>query len=310
MDGAEGRAARAAPGASISAGLGGRLQRLSPGWWLTGAVLAITTALWASGRIAIGATPDLWPWRGPVQLIGLWATSLLAVVLLAAARSRAIEPLFGGLDRAVRLHRRLGPMVVALMCVHAAFVVPATLSAGQPLADFFVPFGSPTARSMDSIPFYLLLVWTGLAYLRRLGYERWLWLHGLMGPIFLAVGAHSVAAGGTVQGFEPLRFWMWFLLLVGTAAWLWRSVLYRWWAPRYRYAVERVTPRGPDAVDLVLRPRDRRMIYEPGSFVFIGLPGTGWRRPELHPFSISSSPAERDLRLSIRTVGDFTGSIP
>jgi predicted ferric reductase len=34
------------------------------------------------------------------------------------------------------------------------------------------------------------------------------------------------------------------------------------------------------------------------------------QQKELHPFSISSSPVDRDLRLSIRTVGDFTRRLP
>jgi predicted ferric reductase len=34
------------------------------------------------------------------------------------------------------------------------------------------------------------------------------------------------------------------------------------------------------------------------------------QQKELHPFSISSSPVERDLRVSIRTVGDFTRRLP
>ena len=52
------------------------------------------------------------------------------------------------------------------------------------------------------------------------------------------------------------------------------------------------------------------MIYEPGTFVFLRVPDMEGQEKELHPFSISSSPVERDLRLSIRTIGDFTRRLP
>lgn len=55
-----------------------------------------------------------------------------------------------------------------------------------------------------------------------------------------------------------------------------------------------------------MRPIDRRMMYEPGTFAFVRVPGLGGAERELHPFSITSSPIDRDLRFSVRMVGTFT----
>jgi predicted ferric reductase len=52
------------------------------------------------------------------------------------------------------------------------------------------------------------------------------------------------------------------------------------------------------------------MMYEPGTFVFLRVPDMEGQQKELHPFSISSSPVDRDLRLSIRQIGDFTRRLP
>src|SRR5215475_4141865 len=59
-----------------------------------------------------------------------------------------------------------------------------------------------------------------------------------------------------------------------------------------------------------MRPVDRRMMYEPGTFVFLRVPEIKGQQKQLHPFSISSSPVERELRVSIRTIGDFTRRLP
>jgi len=51
------------------------------------------------------------------------------------------------------------------------------------------------------------------------------------------------------------------------------------------------------------------MMFEPGTFVFIGVQSFKGRERELHPFSISSSPLDRHLRVSIRQIGDFTQEV-
>jgi len=285
------------------------LWGVAPGWRLTLGALAVTTVLWALGWVSADGGDPFWPWRGPSLLLSVWAITLMAVILLATARSRMIEPLFGGLDRAVRLHRQLGPTAIALTLVHVALYIPPAVENGRSLGDLLVPFWSPAADSFNALMLYALLIWTALAYSRRLSYEGWLSLHGLMGPIFLATSAHALTSGPTILAFEPVRFWMWALVLVGAFSWAYRVVFYRWLAPRYRYTVQAVEKRSADTLDLVLRPRDRRMIYEPGTFVFVNRPGSGRTRRELHPFSISSSPAERHLRVSVRMLGDFTRAL-
>jgi predicted ferric reductase len=82
--------------------------------------------------------------------------------------------------------------------------------------------------------------------------------------------------------------------------------MFRRTGAKYVYRVARVVPRGPDGFDLVAVPAERRMSYEPGRFVFLTIAeGRRWSR-EMHPFSLSSTPVTREIRLSIRQAGDFT----
>ncbi|HBC08030.1 MAG TPA: hypothetical protein DC046_10685 [Rhodospirillaceae bacterium] len=286
-----------------------RLTAVSPGWWLVLSALIVTTVLWFMGRASMPADAPFFPWLGPSLLISAWSITLLTLLLLANIRSRKIEPFFGGLDRAVRLHRQLGPLAVGLILIHVALYVPPELGIEGSLADLLIPFHSSRGgEAFNALILWLVIAWTALAYTKRLRYERWLSLHGLFGPIFILTSVHALMAGPTINAFEPLRFWMWLLVLVGSGAWFYRVVLYRWVAPRFHYSVLRVDRTSENTVDLVMRPKSRRMIYEPGTFVFINRPDRD--RRELHPFSISSSPAERDLRVSVRMVGDFTRELP
>lgn len=141
-------------------------------------------------------------------------------------------------------------------------------------------------------------------------YERWLVLHRVIGLLFLAGAAHAATEPGTIADFEPLRTWIVVLLLAGGAAWLYRIVLFARLGPRYPYRVETAAVRGSNIIDLVMRPVSRRMMYEPGTFVFLRIPSLGGHDKELHPFSISSSPVDRELRVSIRMIADFTKRLP
>ncbi|MGB0694203.1 MAG: ferredoxin reductase family protein [Rhodospirillaceae bacterium] len=286
-----------------------RLRGVPPGWWLVAALLLITTVLWGIGVLVARPASALNPWLGPSLLLSDWAIALLAVILLATTRSRSIEPLFGGLDRAVRFHRQLAPIAIGITFIHVLMYIPPALSEGRTVAHVLIPFWSENPNeSLTAGVFWLLVALTAAAYNKTWRYERWLLVHGLLGPVFLMTSAHALMLGPVIQAFEPLRFWMWALVLVGAGAWIYRVLLFRRVAPHYPYKVEQATVVGDNTLDLVMRPKARRMMFEPGTFVFIrrpsgGLPG---QEREAHPFSISSAPTERDLRLSIRMVGDFT----
>ena len=277
--------------------------------WLVTASLSITTGLWIAGRLDEFSGAELWPWRGPSQLVMLWSATLASLAILSVVRARALEPLFGGLDVAVRLHRKLGLAALLMLGVHVVLLAADAVAQGTSLMAVLVPFGSADERSIDILVFYVLIVLGILAYDHRLRYERWLVLHRLIGLLFLFGTLHAAMQPGTIQQYEPLRTWIVMLLLVGAAAWIYRILLFWRFGPRYRYQVESVVPRGAETVDLVMRPLERRMMYEPGTFVFLSVPSFEGKERELHPFSISSSPVQHHLRVSIRQVGDFTKQI-
>ena len=286
------------------------LEAFRPGWILTTGSLIITTVLWIAARFPDQIPTDFWPWRALSQLTILWSVTLMAIAMLSVVRAHALEPVFGGLDRSVRFHRILGPSAILLLIAHVILLTAVEFHDGTTVGDVFIPFWSESTRSVDIFVFYLLLLLGGLAYDRRMSYERWLSIHRLTGLVFLGGAAHAAIEPGTIADFEPLRTWIVILILAGGAAWLYRVVLFNRLGPRYRYLLERMVSRGSNIIDLVMRPVERRMMYEPGTFVFLRVPDLEGQQKELHPFSISSSPVDRDLRVSIRTVGDFTRRLP
>jgi predicted ferric reductase len=280
---------------------------MRPAWIIATATFLLTTGLWIAGRVTQDLTEDLWPWRGPAQITALWMLNLTALTLVAGTRARALEPLFGGLDRAIRMHRHLGTAAIIMTGVHLLLLVPPRL--GENLGEIWNPFFPNSPFALDVAIVWVLIPLTATVWWRRLPHHAWLWCHRILGTMLLISCFHSLTASETINAYEPLRFWMWLLCFIGLASLLYRLFLFRRMGPRHGYTVEAVAPRGAGVIDLLLRPRDRRMSFDPGAFVYVSVKGSAAVPEEMHPFSIASSPAERDLRLSIRQVGDWTGKL-
>src|SRR5262245_52244760 len=171
--------------------------RLSRRGWLVAGTLAITTAMWVAGRLDEIGSAALWPWRGPSQLVMLWSAALASLAILSVVRARALEPLFGGLDTAVRLHRKLGLAAIVLLAIHVALLAVDAVAQGTSVASILVPFW-PQGRSIDILAFYALIGLGILAYDRRLRYEHWLLMHRVIGPLFLFGTLHAAMQPGTI----------------------------------------------------------------------------------------------------------------
>ncbi len=280
-----------------------------PGRVTVGVVLGITSLTFVHAKWQAGWQEGLWPWLGLSQLLGFWAVALMAVSLVAGSRAKMVEGLFGGLDQAVTLHRRTGPAAIIVLIVHVLLLVPVQLDRGHSLADLFVPFWSPNTRAVDVMSFWGFVVLSALAYYQAMRYERWQWVHRGMGVVFIGFTLHFFTLPSSLDASAPLMVWTALLFLAATAAWVYRVALFRRFGPRYRYALKSVDERGADTFDLVMQPTSRRMVYDPGTFVFIGVEGHPSIPDELHPFSLSSSPAQRELRVSIRQAGDHTARL-
>ena len=58
----------------------------------------------------------------PSQITILWTVTLTPIAMLAVVRAHALEPIFGGLDRAVHLHRVIGLAALLLLVAHVMFL--------------------------------------------------------------------------------------------------------------------------------------------------------------------------------------------
>jgi len=110
-----------------------------------------------------------------------------------------------------------------------------------------------------------------------------------------------------VAQVDMLKYYMFFLIVLGFAAILYRTVLGFYFVPRLEYTIEEIRTVNPLIMEIVLKPKDEKRCirYTPGQFIFIGFPDSKGLE-EVHPFSLSSQPEGVCISIGVKALGDYT----
>ena len=235
--------------------------------------------------------------------------------LVLVGRFKWVERSFG-LDRLVWLHQKNGLLVLGALIAH-----PILVTAGHALKDgvsLQIQLNN-LFTSGDGVPLavggWLMFLTLGALSVapvrRRMRYERWYATHlGAYAAIVLAF-VHQTRLGRDFAK-HPILASGWYGLHACVAAGV---VYFRFLSPallfwRHRFTVERLERETEDVISVVIRGRSLAAFpIRAGQFMFVRF----WARPfwwQSHPFSISQLPDGNEIRLSIKSAGDFTSSIP
>ena len=299
--GARGRTARRDAGVRLAAGvvLWASLLVVSYWWVAGGNVQQLVT--WPDGLAAAG------------RLLGLVASDLLLVQVLLMARVPVLEAAFGQ-DRLAVLHRWTGFTSFTLVLAHVVLTTWG-YAAGSPAA--FVPTLWLLTRTY---PGMLLAVAGSIALVavtvtsirwarRRLRYESWHLLHLYA---YLGVGLalpHQLWTGQDFGSVTATDAWWTAWALTAATVLGCRVGLPLWRSARHRLRVTSVVPEAPGIVSVSLTGHrlDRLRVHAGQFFVWRFLGREGWTQG--HPYSLSSAPDGRSLRITFRIPdGDRTAA--
>lgn len=287
----------------------GRQSLGGPGWFaILLPPLAAVLLRWPGDAAAgLYATPS-GALRGLGLLAGLAGYVAFALSLILGARIPLVERLFRALDRMYLFHRRLGKGVAGLLVAHVALLLASTAVAGGSVGGLLLPDAGWRVFSgvLALVGFTVVIV---LSVYGRLGHEAYLKVHRFFGAAYALGALHALRVPAFADQSVVLSAYLGVVTLAALAAWTYRSVLGRSLVGRRYYEVAEVRALRPTIAELVLDPLDQPLDFAPGQLVFVGLNDPSVGR-ELHPFSITSAPGDRQLRLVIKAVGDFTRALP
>jgi predicted ferric reductase len=231
---------------------------------------------------------------------GVVALVMMAFASILGARWKAVESVFGGLDRVYETHKWLGVWALVFASVHLVF------KAGMPGWDTAAIIDLPSflVRLVRQLSFVALMVIVLLALNRRIPYRTWRWWHKLSGPLFLVVVLHWLSFKTPIVLVSPAGLWLAGASVLGLLAALYKLFMYPLLSRHAEYRVVSVLP-GPSAVKLSMAPVGNGIPFKAGQFAFLSFNESGLLEP--HPFTIASAGgAGQPVQFVIRALGDYT----
>jgi predicted ferric reductase len=236
--------------------------------------------------------------------LGIAALSLLALQLVLPARMPVLSSI--GAEVAVRLHRRLADIMLAVVAAHVVTVMVADPSRVELLGFVGEPWRAQAA--IGSVAALAVLVVTSVVRRRvRLPYVVWRAVHVLLGALALVLAVvHTIGVGRYLVA-GPAGWALTALTIAGLGALvIMRSRRLRGGSLR-AYTVEQVVAERGGAVTLVLAADGHLgQRFIPGQFAWLKLPHLMSSLSE-HPFSYSSSAEAPDRpTFTMKTMSGFS----
>lgn len=231
------------------------------------------------------------------EIMSSWVITVFGFNLLMATRARWVERIFGGLDKMYLIHRRSGIIAMVLLFLHFG-IVPRhpEFAIGKPLG--FIA---------------MLFIFIGIAlsvapvFRRRILYNKWLSMHRLMGPFYILGVCHAYLVPTLISKLPIVRTYVFGMSVLGILSWFYRVFGHKKTHPKKSYKVKHIRNFGASLVELELTPEAEGLQFTSGQFAFFNFPRINPR--EYHPFTIASPAGESDLKVVIKSSGDFTSAV-
>jgi len=242
------------------------------------------------------------------QILGLVGMTLFSINLILAGRLKFFDKYFKGLDRVYNNHHKLGLISFSLLLFHPLFLVVKYITISiRDAGLFFVPFvNMPITWGIISL--FLMIVFISLTIYINLKYQSWKFSHKFMTLVFVFAILHTFFITSDISRNNFLRYYILILAFVGLVVSIRQAFLGKFLNRKLKYKIKNINQLNEDILEIEMEPLNKRVVFNPGQFAFFNFFGSGVRS-ESHPFSISSSNNESNLKITVKNLGDFTSRL-
>jgi len=248
------------------------------------------------------------------RITGLLGAYLLLIQVLLLARLRRIERLVG-YDRLTVWHRINGKICLYLVLAHVVLITIGyalldRISIPSQVSSLFGTYPDMIQAGIGTALVVLVAVSSIVIVRRRLRYETWYLVHlTAYAGIFLG-WLHQIPTGNEfITNSAAAAYWTALYLVTLALVILFRLAQPALHAFRYQLRVAEVNQESPTVVSLRITGRHLdRMGARAGQFFLWRF--VTWRLVwQSHPFSLSAAPDGQSLRITVKSLGDFTSRI-
>lgn len=272
--------------------------------------LAVVLIIWANSSIPLLGTNFL---LSIARLTGLLATFCALMQFVLIGRMPVIEQEFG-LDKLARIHHKNGRWAYIFMLAHVSAILgyyanSLNSTVWRQLLSL-VQSNEDLLKAFIAIILFTTVFVTSLAIVRlKLKYEAWYFVHLIVYVAILLPFAHQIKLGGSL--FSPAARFYWIFMyafVLGQFAvfrWIWPSYLFF----KHRLKVRKIVRETDNSTNIYITGKNiTDFVRKSGQFMifrFLDLSRV-W---EAHPFSLSWSAENKDIRITVKNSGDFTSQI-
>ncbi len=213
------------------------------------------------------------------------------------------------------LHKKNGYVVFTFLILHPALlIIGYSISGKINLIDQFIQFIAVFESvwlAFAAWMIFITVICTSIYLVRRkIRYEVWYFIHFMTYLAIFLAWFHQLKVG-TDFLLNPWFVYYWYFLYFVTFL----SVIYFRFINillifnKHRFYVEKIEKETSDAVSVYIKGKNlERFSFTPGQFLFVRFLTKEFGR-QLHPFSFSSIPNNKYIRITIKNEGDFTSRI-
>lgn len=238
------------------------------------------------------------------QVLGLLGITLFAINLITSSRLKVLEVYFGGLDFIYRKHHNTGSIIFVLLLFHPFILSLRYLHFSlKDTALFFLPTFSDIPKSLGIITFLLLNFLLILTFYFALRYHVWRFSHKFLGVVFIIGFFHSILIPSDIARSLPLKIWIMSISVFAMLAYVYRFYKenFDW---NFSHIVKSVKTVGK-ITEVVMYPKKNILNFKPGQFAFFTFKQPGFSKED-HPFSFTSFPDNKELKIVVKADGDYT----
>lgn len=275
------------------------------GWAIIWISLLITVLIWIT-TLSDSSFIRQDPFLFFSKMVALPGTVGMCWTFILSTRLRVLEDLFSGLDKVYHAHRTMGIVSFCLICLHPLFQVFRFLpNWNHGMRLFLVQELGPIEFGLFA--FILFIVLITLTLWVKIPYHIWKKTHELFICVLLLGLIHIVWINKQINASLLLSIWFYGFIFLAITSYIYIRYLYRYLGPRFIYRIERIEKKGK-VWNFELKPTQKKMVYKPAQFIYISFDNPKVSS-ESHPYSISSSPDQDCLRISIKSLGDYTAKL-
>lgn len=239
------------------------------------------------------------------KISALSGLALLSFNIILSARLAIFERLFLGLDRAYRAHRLIGGSTLMLLMLHGAMIT-AKYSSISLLSGFeYLKPSFDIPLMLGKMALVIMIITVVISVYIRIKYQWFIIVQRVLGAMIFLGGYHALFVSGSDLRSIPMLFG-YFILLGGSAVFLYvyRSVFHKSIKRTFEYRILSVSH--SKKVSLIwLKPVASAMAFYAGQFAFFKFDSKAVDT-ESHPFSFSSSSDDENIRIAVKSAGDYT----